>query len=80
MCGSEICIIYERWCQGSVFYPSYSKHFNTCPELVRTFNSERLCQNATFWKEKGRYNMYNNNRCKGNNPGQKIEKGFLRAS
>jgi hypothetical protein len=67
-----MCISYDRWCRGNIFYPSYSKHFNACPELVRTFNSDRLCQNATFWKDKGD----EDDRCKGNNPGQKIEKGL----
>jgi hypothetical protein len=32
---------------------------------VRTFNSDRLCQNATFWKHREV-----SERCKGNNPGQ----------
>jgi hypothetical protein len=43
---------------------------------VRTFNSDRLCQNATFWKDKGQQDDFED-RCKGNNPGQKIEKGLL---
>ncbi len=32
---------------------------------MKTFNSDRLCQNATFWKDRG-----NEKRCKGNTPGQ----------
>jgi hypothetical protein len=39
---------------------------------VKTFNSDRLCQNATFWKDRG-----NKKRCNGNNPGQ-INPGTLR--
>jgi hypothetical protein len=66
LCGSEICISYRRWCQGITLHNSYNTYFKTCPELVRTFNSDRLCQNASFWKDKGDHD----DRCKGNNPGQ----------
>ncbi len=69
LCGTEICIKYNRWCQifdtETQYSKSYNEYLKTCPGLVRTFNSERLCQNATFWKYRDR-----SNRCKGNNPGQ----------
>ncbi len=68
MCGSDICIPYNKWCQ-SINYEEYSlsyiKYLKTCPELVRTYHSDRLCQNATFWKDRG-----DEERCTGNNPGQ----------
>jgi len=66
-CGSEICISYFQWCTGNnaeEYSLSYVKYLKACPQLVRTFTSDRLCQNATFWKHRG------SNRCTGNNPGQ----------
>ena len=44
----------------------YSTLIKTCPELVRTFQSERLCQNETFWSNR----TCTKGRCKGNYPGQ----------
>ncbi len=41
---------------------------------MSTFKSERLCQNATFWKHRD-----GSDRCKGNNPGQ-INPGTSRTS
>jgi hypothetical protein len=41
----------------------------TCPELVRTFQSDRLCQNFTFWENKPCPKNYDGN-CNGNYPGQ----------
>jgi hypothetical protein len=68
-CGSEICISYTQWCQiidkTTQYHKSYNEYFITCPGLVSTFNSDRLCQNATFWKHRDGLE-----RCKGNNPGQ----------
>jgi hypothetical protein len=68
LCGTKSCIKYAQWCQifdEPQYHKSYIEFSKICPGLVRSFNSDRLCQNATFWKHRDR-----SNRCKGNNPGQ----------
>ena len=79
-CGrsaEKLCISYDHWCTGERDHQerrSYIKFLMACPELIRTFKSERLCSNATFWSNRP-CPTYQGNRCSGNNPGQ-CPRGF----
>ena len=49
-CGHNICVSVSSWCSGDKkkIY-GYSKLEKNCPELIPTFDSERLCRNTSFW-------------------------------
>jgi len=71
-CNYENCVPIKYWCSKShIILPEYNSLTNLCPQLLLTFNNERLCQNHSFWQNKP-CPSNSQGRCKGNYPGECI--------
>jgi hypothetical protein len=74
-CGSY-CIPVRNWCRSSDtinIVKGMRLNISDCPQLLKTFNNEKLCQNFTFWSNRSCPQIYK--RFEGNYPGKCIEKG-----
>ena len=62
MCNSNY-----YWCTVEAEILEFNLFSQTCPEVFKTIQSKRLCQNQTFWKDR---KCSDDERCSGNWPGQ----------